>query len=51
DETLQNINKEIREIEKLNQLKFEIMLTKNDTEKELEKKVEKLKAQHKKDDK
>src|SRR5260363_399284 len=44
EETLQNINKEISEIEKLSQSKIEIMLTKNDTEKELEEKVEKLKA-------
>ncbi|CAG8831804.1 3751_t:CDS:2, partial [Gigaspora margarita] len=61
EETLQEINKEISEIEKLSQLKIEIMLTKDNTEKELEEKVEKLKIyqkeiykarkQYKKDDK
>ncbi|CAG8768447.1 29766_t:CDS:1, partial [Gigaspora margarita] len=41
EETLQEINKEISKIEKLSQSKIEIMLTKDNTEKELGEKVKK----------
>ncbi|CAG8842036.1 14911_t:CDS:1, partial [Gigaspora margarita] len=44
---LQEINKEISEIEKLNQSKIGIILVKDDTEKELREKVKKLKAHQK----
>ncbi|CAG8746022.1 34055_t:CDS:1, partial [Gigaspora margarita] len=47
EEMLQEINKKIRKIEKLNQLTIGIMFAKDDTEKESEEKVEKLKVYQK----